>query len=270
MPPSGLDTYRGRRRGGRALRREALLSGGTRGLRLPRWRIGATSGLALRHNGLELLQLLVFHQELVLHFHLHDVNASALHMETAAMRTRRWINLNRQGSALTHTFFLPLELRVCDCPMQALLHASLVRQLPLQPLRSGFQLALQRALVILVDFCCFLQDVNLKQNITAFFYKKRNITPFIQGLNDFFFVSHLMFIHLCPLLQTLDLRLVVLDDSVLLRQFIVMFLNSIFRDSLAAVQLLKHGLQRVGLNTTEERAGFQHCSSFFPSKSHEP
>lgn len=68
-----------------------------------------------------------------------------------------------------------------------------------------------------------------------------------------FFVLHLMFIHLCPLLQTLDLRLVVLDDFVLLRQFIVMFLNSIFRGSLIAVQLLKHGLQRVGLNTTEER-----------------
>lgn len=76
-----LDTYRERRGGGRALCGEAVLSGRTLRLSLTRWRFGATSGLALRHNGLELLQLLIFHQELVLHFHLHDINAPALHTE---------------------------------------------------------------------------------------------------------------------------------------------------------------------------------------------
>lgn len=42
------------------------------------WGVGAAAGLVLRHNGLELLQLLILHQELVLHLHLHDVQASVL------------------------------------------------------------------------------------------------------------------------------------------------------------------------------------------------
>lgn len=106
-----------------------------------------------------------------------------------AVRTPRPNSSEAAGGALTHAFFLPLELRVGDGPVQPLLQAPLVRQLPLQPLRSGLQLALQRALVILVVFCCFLQDVNLKQNIMGGLYKERSFTPFIQGLNgDFFFL----------------------------------------------------------------------------------
>lgn len=74
-------TYRDGRGRGRSLGGESLLSGRPLRLRLTGWRIGATRSLALSHDGLELLQLLVFHPKLVLHFQLHRVNASVLHSE---------------------------------------------------------------------------------------------------------------------------------------------------------------------------------------------
>lgn len=58
-------------------------------------------------------------------------------------------------------------LSVRDDTVHALLHASLLRQLPVQPLLSGFQLVLQWTFVVLIDFSCFLQDVNLEQNHMA-------------------------------------------------------------------------------------------------------
>lgn len=75
------ETYRERGGGGRPPRGQAFLPGGTILLCLTWWNVGATTNLALSHNGLELLQLLIFHQELVLHLHLHDINTSVLEVE---------------------------------------------------------------------------------------------------------------------------------------------------------------------------------------------
>lgn len=103
----------------------------------------------------------------------------------------------RPAESLTHAFFLPLVLHVCDRSVQALLHAFLVRQLPLQPLVSSVQLAVQRELLILVDFGCFLQDVNLRKKIHFLSVKKTKFSPIIHTLtDDFVFVLYLVFIHL--------------------------------------------------------------------------
>lgn len=91
-------TYRdGRGRGG-SLRREPLLSGGPlrrlagwrigATLGLPWWRIGASWSLALRHDGLELLQLLVLHPKLVLHLQLHRIDASVLHSKRQSVKAQ--------------------------------------------------------------------------------------------------------------------------------------------------------------------------------------
>lgn len=59
-------------------------------------------------------------------------------------------------------------------------------------------------------------------------------------------VCHLVFLHLGSLLQAFDLRLVVLDDFVLLEQLAVLFMNKIVIGDEVAVQFLKHGLHHVG------------------------
>lgn len=77
-------------------------------------------------------------------------------VKTASFNPVAWV--------VTHTFFLPLESCVSDHTVQPLLHASLVSELPLQLLLSGFQLLMQRTSFLLVDFSRFLQNVNLQQS----------------------------------------------------------------------------------------------------------
>lgn len=85
-----LSTYRNRRGRGRSLRWDAFLSGRPLPLlllllrllqRRVTWRrLGAA--LAFCDDGFQLLQLLIFHPEFVLHLELHGVNASILHGES--------------------------------------------------------------------------------------------------------------------------------------------------------------------------------------------
>lgn len=65
--------------------------------------------------------------------------------------------------------------------MHALLHASLLRELPLQSMVSGVQLLLQRAFIVLINLSRFLQDVNLQRNHMKYFKIKKSLFVALGG-----------------------------------------------------------------------------------------
>lgn len=160
----------------------------------------------------------------------------------------------------THAFFLPLQLCVFHHSVHAPLHASPVGQLLPQPLLSALQLLLQWNLVILTQFVCFLQNANLKSPWQ--WEQERAITSTnhqsAKGVSDSVFYLFLM--NLYFLLQVFNIALVVLNDCVLLCQFIALFVNSIFFGNEVTVHLLEHGHQCVSLKKVTDARRRQQLS----------